>query len=235
MSYTGIKELEKGTSKSEEQLRSLAAKADDNLEQIKKNAEIVTRVVSSVVSSYSLQWEKANGNVQKQKQLINEMQKNASGILKNIGIDTYGVDLGIDKVANNALNKITILQKAQSSFASKVKKDQEESAARQEKNIDITKMSVEDLIKRYNAASSSVDKLNSKEAAPKVDASEADNAKEKHDKASEASDKLNSKNAKPKVDTKSIDVSRSKILLLTNELSKLSGRQWLIKILKFRI
>lgn len=233
--YTGIKELEKGTSKSEEQLRSLAAKADDNLEQIKKNAEIVTRVVSSVVSSYSLQWEKANGNVQKQKQLINEMQKNASGILKNIGIDTYGVDLGIDKVANNALNKITILQKAQSSFASKVKKDQEESAARQEKNIDITKMSVEDLIKRYNAASSSVDKLNSKEAAPKVDASEADNAKEKHDKASEASDKLNSKNAKPKVDTKSIDVSRSKILLLTNELSKLSGRQWLIKILKFRI
>lgn len=202
-------------------------------EQWKKFSEMSEQasvVATSIITSYASKWKEANGNVSEQNKLLSQMYSSFKGQMGNMGVDITYLKTGFSDYAKSGLNNIAMLMTAQAQYAKKVQEDSDRAAAKQNANNDITKMSVEDLIKKYNEASTSVSDLGDKEAKPKVDSSDAEKATEEHDKASNASDNLDKKKAKPKVDASDADIAKTKVNTLSSLLAKLSGTQWYVKI-----
>lgn len=204
--------------------------ASEQWEKFSNMSEQASTVATSIITSYASKWKEANGNVNEQNKLLSQMYSSFKGQMGNMGVDITYLKTGFTNYAKSGLNNIALLMKAQEQYAKKVQEDSDKTAARQNENNDITKMSVEDLIKKYNEASSSVSELGDKEAKPKVDSSDAEKATEEHEKASNASDNLDKKEAKPKVNASEADIARNKVNTLSNALSKLSGTQWYVKI-----
>ena len=204
--------------------------AYEQWEKFSNMSEQASTVATSIITSYASKWKEANGNVNEQNKLLSQMYSSFKGQMGNMGVDITYLKTGFTNYAKSGLNNIALLMKAQEQYAKKVQEDSDKTAARQNENNDITKMSVEDLINKYNEASSSVSELGNKEAKPKVDSSDAEKATEEHEKASNASDNLDKKEAKPKVNATEADIARNKVNTLSNALSKLSGTQWYVKI-----
>ena len=213
-----------------EEMRKANIEVGEQLKKFSNMSEQASVVASSIITSYASKWKEANGNVNEQNQLLSQMYSSFKGQMSNMGVDITYLKTGFADYAKSGLNNIAVLMAAQAQYAKKVQEDSDRTAARQEANNDITKMSVEDLIKKYNEASSSVSELGEKEAKPKVDSSDAEKATEEHDKASNASDNLDKKKAKPKVDSSEADIARNKVSTLSNLLAKLSGTQWYVRI-----
>lgn len=212
------------------EMKEALIEAGEQWKKFSNMSEQASVVASSIITSYASKWKEANGNVNEQNQLLSQMYSSFKGQMSNMGVDITYLKTGFADYAKSGLNNIAVLMAAQAQYAKKVQEDSDRTAARQEANNDITKMSVEDLIKSYNEASSSVSELGEKEAKPKVDSSDAEKATEEHDKASNASDNLDKKKAKPKVDSSEADIARNKVSTLSNLLAKLSGTQWYVRI-----
>lgn len=212
------------------EMKEALIEAGEQWQKFSNMSEQASVVASSIITSYASKWKEANGNVNEQNQLLSQMYSSFKGQMSNMGVDITYLKTGFADYAKSGLNNIAVLMAAQAQYAKKVQEDSDRTAARQEANNDITKMSVEDLIKSYNEASSSVSELGEKEAKPKVDSSDAEKATEEHDKASNASDNLDKKKAKPKVDSSEADIARNKVSTLSNLLAKLSGTQWYVRI-----
>lgn len=213
-----------------EELYEANIKVGEQWKKFSEMSEQASVVATSIITSYASKWKEANGNVSEQNKLLSQMYSSFKGQMGNMGVDITYLKTGFSDYAKSGLNNIAMLMTAQAQYAKKVQEDSDRAAAKQNANNDITKMSVEDLIKKYNEASTSVSDLGDKEAKPKVDSSDAEKATEEHDKASNASDNLDKKKAKPKVDASDADIAKTKVNTLSSLLAKLSGTQWYVKI-----
>ena len=213
-----------------EEMYEANIKVGEQWKKFSEMSEQASVVATSIISSYASKWKEANGNVSEQNKLLSQMYSSFKGQMGNMGVDITYLKTGFSDYAKSGLNNIAMLMTAQAQYAKKVQEDSDRAAAKQNANNDITKMSVEDLIKKYNEASTSVSDLGDKEAKPKVDSSDAEKATEEHDKASNASDNLDKKKAKPKVDASDADIAKTKVNTLSSLLAKLSGTQWYVKI-----
>lgn len=213
-----------------EEMYEANIKVGEQWKKFSEMSEQASVVATSIITSYASKWKEANGNVSEQNKLLSQMYSSFKGQMGNMGVDITYLKTGFSDYAKSGLNNIAMLMTAQAQYAKKVQEDSDRAAAKQNANNDITKMSVEDLIKKYNEASTSVSDLGDKEAKPKVDASDAEKATEEHDKASNASDNLDKKKAKPKVDASDADIAKTKVNTLSSLLAKLSGTQWYVKI-----
>lgn len=213
-----------------EEMYEANIKVGEQWKKFSEMSEQASVVATSIITSYASKWKEANGNVSEQNKLLSQMYSSFKGQMGNMGVDITYLKTGFSDYAKSGLNNIAMLMTAQAQYAKKVQEDSDRAAAKQNANNDITKMSVEDLIKKYNEASTSVSDLGDKEAKPKVDASDAEKATEEHDKASNASDNLDKKKAKPKVDASDADIAKNKVNTLSSLLAKLSGTQWYVKI-----
>lgn len=213
-----------------EEMYEATIKVGEQWKKFSEMSEQASVVATSIITSYASKWKEANGNVSEQNKLLSQMYSSFKGQMGNMGVDITYLKTGFSDYAKSGLNNIAMLMTAQAQYAKKVQEDSDRAAAKQKANNDITKMSVEDLIKKYNEASTSVSDLGDKEAKPKVDSSDAEKATEEHDKASNASDNLDKKKAKPKVDASDADIAKTKVNTLSSLLAKLSGTQWYVKI-----
>lgn len=213
-----------------EEMYEANIKVGEQWKKFSEMSEQASVVATSIITSYASKWKEANGNVSEQNKLLSQMYSSFKGQMGNMGVDITYLKTGFSDYAKSGLNNIAMLMTAQAQYAKKVQEDSDRAAAKQKANNDITKMSVEDLIKKYNEASTSVSDLGDKEAKPKVDSSDAEKATEEHDKASNASDNLDKKKAKPKVDASDADIAKTKVNTLSSLLAKLSGTQWYVKI-----
>lgn len=213
-----------------EEMYEANIKVGEQWKKFSEMSEQASVVATSIITSYASKWKEANGNVSEQNKLLSQMYSSFKGQMGNMGVDITYLKTGFSDYAKSGLNNIAMLMTAQAQYAKKVQEDSDRAAAKQNANNDITKMSVEDLIKKYNEASTSVSDLGDKEAKPKVDSSDAEKATEEHDKASNASDNLDKKKAKPKVDASDADIAKNKVNTLSSLLAKLSGTQWYVKI-----
>lgn len=213
-----------------EEMYEANIKVGEQWKKFSEMSEQASVVATSIITSYASKWKEANGNVSEQNKLLSQMYSSFKGQMGNMGVDITYLKTGFSDYAKSGLNNIAMLMTAQAQYAKKVQEDSDRAAAKQNANNDITKMSVEDLIKKYNEASTSVSDLGDKEAKPKVDSSDAEKATEEHDKASNASDNLDKKKAKPKVDASDADIAKTKVNTLSSLLAKLSGTQWYVKI-----
>lgn len=213
-----------------EEMYEANIKVGEQWKKFSEMSEQASVVATSIITSYASKWKEANGNVSEQNKLLSQMYSSFKGQMGNMGVDITYLKTGFSDYAKSGLNSIAMLMTAQAQYAKKVQEDSDRAAAKQNANNDITKMSVEDLIKKYNEASTSVSDLGDKEAKPKVDSSDAEKATEEHDKASNASDNLDKKKAKPKVDASDADIAKTKVNTLSSLLAKLSGTQWYVKI-----
>lgn len=213
-----------------EEMYEANIKVGEQWKKFSEMSEQASVVATSIITSYASKWKEANGNVSEQNKLLSQMYSSFKGQMSNMGVDITYLKTGFSDYAKSGLNNIAMLMTAQTQYAKKVQEDSDRAAAKQNANNDITKMSVEDLIKKYNEASTSVSDLGDKEAKPKVDSSDAEKATEEHDKASNASDNLDKKKAKPKVDASDADIAKTKVNTLSSLLAKLSGTQWYVKI-----
>lgn len=213
-----------------EEMYEANIKVGEQWKKFSEMSEQASVVATSIITSYASKWKEANGNVSEQNKLLSQMYSSFKGQMGNMGVDITYLKTGFSDYAKSGLNNIAMLMTAQAQYAKKVREDSDRAAAKQKANNDITKMSVEDLIKKYNEASTSVSDLGDKEAKPKVDSSDAEKATEEHDKASNASDNLDKKKAKPKVDASDADIAKTKVNTLSSLLAKLSGTQWYVKI-----
>lgn len=213
-----------------EEMYEANIKVGEQWKKFSEMSEQASVVATSIITSYASKWKEANGNVSEQNKLLSQMYSSFKGQMGNMGVDITYLKTGFSDYAKSGLNNIAMLMTAQAQYAKKVQEDSDRAAAKQNANNDITKMSVEDLIKKYNEASTSVSDLGEKEAKPKVDSSDAEKATEEHDKASNASDNLDKKKAKPKVDASDADIAKNKVNTLSSLLAKLSGTQWYVKI-----
>lgn len=213
-----------------EEMYEANIKVGEQWKKFSEMSEQASVVATSIITSYASKWKEANGNVSEQNKLLSQMYSSFKGQMGKMGVDITYLKTGFSDYAKSGLNNIAMLMTAQAQYAKKVQEDSDRAAAKQKANNDITKMSVEDLIKKYNEASTSVSDLGDKEAKPKVDSSDAEKATEEHDKASNASDNLDKKKAKPKVDASDADTAKTKVNTLSSLLAKLSGTQWYVKI-----
>lgn len=213
-----------------EEMYEANIKVGEQWKKFSEMSEQASVVATSIITSYASKWKEANGNVSEQNKLLSQMYSSFKGQMGNMGVDITYLKTGFSDYAKSGLNNIAMLMTAQAQYAKKVQEDSDRAATKQNANNDITKMSVEDLIKKYNEASTSVSDLGDKEAKPKVDSSDAEKATEEHDKASNASDNLDKKKAKPKVDASDADIAKTKVNTLSSLLAKLSGTQWYVKI-----
>lgn len=213
-----------------EEMYEANIKVGEQWKKFSEMSEQASVVATSIITSYASKWKEANGNVSEQNKLLSQMYSSFKGQMGNMGVDITYLKTGFSDYAKSGLNNIAMLMTAQAQYAKKVQEDSDRAAAKQNANNDITKMSVEDLIKKYNEASTSVSDLGDKEAKPKVDSSDAEKATAEHDKASDASDNLDKKKAKPKVDASDADIAKTKVNTLSSLLAKLSGTQWYVKI-----
>lgn len=213
-----------------EEMYEANIKVGEQWKKFSEMSEQASVVATSIITSYASKWKEANGSVSEQNKLLSQMYSSFKGQMGNMGVDITYLKTGFSDYAKSGLNNIAMLMTAQAQYAKKVQEDSDRAAAKQNANNDITKMSVEDLIKKYNEASTSVSDLGDKEAKPKVDSSDAEKATEEHDKASNASDNLDKKKAKPKVDASDADIAKTKVNTLSSLLAKLSGTQWYVKI-----
>ena len=213
-----------------EEMYEANIKVGEQWKKFSEMSEQASVVATSIITSYASKWKEANGNVSEQNKLLSQMYSSFKGQMGNMGVDITYLKTGFSDYAKSGLNNIAMLMTAQAQYAKKVQEDSDRAAAKQNANNDITKMSVEDLIKKYNEASTSVSDLGDKEAKPKVDSSDAEKATAEHDKASDASDNLDKKKAKPKVDASDADIAKNKVNTLSSLLAKLSGTQWYVKI-----
>lgn len=213
-----------------EEMYEANIKVGEQWKKFSEMSEQASVVATSIITSYASKWKEANENVSEQNKLLSQMYSSFKGQMGNMGVDITYLKTGFSDYAKSGLNNIAMLMTAQAQYAKKVQEDSDRAAAKQNANNDITKMSVEDLIKKYNEASTSVSDLGDKEAKPKVDSSDAEKATEEHDKASNASDNLDKKKAKPKVDASDADIAKTKVNTLSSLLAKLSGTQWYVKI-----
>lgn len=213
-----------------EEMYEANIKVGEQWKKFSEMSEQASVVATSIITSYASKWKEANGSVSEQNKLLSQMYSSFKGQMGNMGVDITYLKTGFSDYAKSGLNNIAMLMTAQAQYAKKVQEDSDRAAAKQNANNDITKMSVEDLIKKYNEASTSVSDLGYKEAKPKVDSSDAEKATEEHDKASNASDNLDKKKAKPKVDASDADIAKTKVNTLSSLLAKLSGTQWYVKI-----